>query len=136
MLCLDRSHPSHATAPPMVVITDKGEPPVGVEGFLFSKVIEWSCPGRGRKAGAIVLASGSAGAFVATQSRPTSLINVAEAKRMCTSCSIPAGISTALLVDGHICLVDCGRASATQFARAGLVRRVCCRRSSQVEKGG
>ncbi|AJE42965.1 hypothetical protein SNOD_25210 [Streptomyces nodosus] len=31
-----------------------------------------------------------------------------------------AGISTALLVDGHIYLIDCGRSSVTQFARAGL----------------
>ncbi|MEU3711188.1 MBL fold metallo-hydrolase [Streptomyces catenulae] len=31
-----------------------------------------------------------------------------------------AGISTALIVDGHIYLVDCGRASVSQFARAGL----------------
>ncbi|KNB53281.1 MBL fold metallo-hydrolase [Streptomyces caatingaensis] len=31
-----------------------------------------------------------------------------------------AGISTALVVDGRIYLVDCGRASVTQFVRAGL----------------
>jgi ribonuclease BN (tRNA processing enzyme) len=31
-----------------------------------------------------------------------------------------AGISTALVVDGHIYLIDCGRSSVTQFARAGL----------------
>ncbi|GAA0395511.1 MBL fold metallo-hydrolase [Streptomyces luteireticuli] len=31
-----------------------------------------------------------------------------------------AGISTALIVDGRIYLVDCGRASVTQFVKAGL----------------
>lgn len=31
-----------------------------------------------------------------------------------------AGISTALLVDGQIYLIDCGRASVTQFTKAGL----------------
>src|SRR3954452_25100567 len=31
------------------------------------------------------------------------------------------GISTAVVVDGHTYLIDCGRASATQYVRSGLL---------------
>jgi len=31
------------------------------------------------------------------------------------------GIATALVVDGHTYLIDCGRASATQYVRSGLL---------------